>query len=271
MPRGAVLCLSFILLNCLAYAGDLIPKAAWKRGIGQPLTNAGTKKPNLGVIDDGYWQGAPVGGLGAGTFSRTYAGNFSRWHLKTGVHKYETLYANQFAMYQHAEGSPEGVAQVLTADHPKGGALNRWKWDYPVGAGDYYSLYPKSWYDYRWDKFPAHVTLEQFSPILPDNYKESSYPVAVYRWHAENPTDKPVTVSVMLSWANLLGAFRTFGRDFADGQSAGNLNKFVSEPAAGGAIKGIVFDRERPKGTPEEWDGQWVIATQEASGVEVNY
>jgi len=31
--------------------------------------------------------------------------------------------------------------------------------------------------------------LEQFSPILPNNYRESSYPVAVYRWHAENPTD----------------------------------------------------------------------------------
>ena len=56
---------------------------------------------------------------------------------------------------------------------------------------------PKSWYDYKWDKFPAHVVLEQFSPVLPDNYRESSYPVAVYRWHAENPTDQPVTVSVL--------------------------------------------------------------------------
>ena len=105
----------------------------------------------------------PVGGFGAGTFSRTYAGNFSRWHLKAGVHKYETLYANQFAMYQHAEGS-QPIAQVLSTDHPKSGSLKNWQWDYPVGAGDYYSLYPKSWYDYRWEKFPAHVTLEQFSP-----------------------------------------------------------------------------------------------------------
>jgi hypothetical protein len=30
-----------------------------------------------GLIDDGYWQGAPVGGMGAGTFSRSYRGDFS--------------------------------------------------------------------------------------------------------------------------------------------------------------------------------------------------
>src|SRR5579863_7143658 len=101
---GAVLCFLLVLLTCVAYAGDSIPKAAWKRGIGEPLTDAGTKKPNLQIIDDGYAQGAPVGGFGAGTFSRTYAGDFSRWHLKTGVHKYQAVYANQFAMYQAVEG-----------------------------------------------------------------------------------------------------------------------------------------------------------------------
>ena len=197
--RHAVL-LFVVLTSIAALAGDAIPKVAWKRGIGEPLANAGTKKPALdGMIDDGYWQGAPVGGLGAGTFSRTYRGDFSRWHLKGGVHKYETVDANQFAIYEKAEGATEGVAQALLAGHPKGGALSSWKWDYPVGAGNYYALYPKSWYEYRWDKLPANVTLEQFSPVLPDNYRESSYPVAVYRWHAENPTKQNVTVSVLFS------------------------------------------------------------------------
>ena len=171
-------------------ANDEIPKAAWKRPIGAPLANAGTKKPALDTnhIDNGYWQGAPVGGFGAGTFSRTYRGDFARWHMKAGVHKYQTEWANEFAMYQKSEGESEGIAKVLTATHPDNNNLKSWSWDYPVGAGDYYALYPKAWYDYRWDKFPAHVVVEQFSPVLPDNYKETSYPVAVYRWHADNPT-----------------------------------------------------------------------------------
>ena len=70
------------------------------------------------MIDDGYWQGAPVGGFGSGTFSRTYRGDFARWHIKAGVHKYQTVWANQFAMYQKSEGG-DSVAQVLTAAHPE--------------------------------------------------------------------------------------------------------------------------------------------------------
>src|SRR5450631_208935 len=228
-------CISLFCTSVLctppAWAGDAIPKAAWKRGLGLPLENPGGRKPALapGMIDDGYWQGAPVGGFGAGTFSRTYRGDFARWHMKAGVHKYQTVWANQFAMYQKSEGAAEGVAQVLTSAHPENGQLKSWAWDYPVGAGDYYSLYPKSWYDYRWDKFPAHVTLEQFSPVLPDNYRESSYPVAVYRWHAENPTDHAVTVSVLLSWTNMLGWFRDFTTEMHGNMDHGNHNRFVDE------------------------------------------
>jgi non-lysosomal glucosylceramidase len=256
------------LATLSAFGGDTIPKAAWKRAIGLPLDNAGTKKPTLdaGHIDDGYWQGAPVGGFGAGTFSRTYRGDFARWHIKNGVHKYQTVYANQFAMYQKAEGAAEGVAQVLAATHPQG-ELSTWKWDYPVGAGDYYSLYPKSWYDYRWDKFPAHVVLEQFSPILPDNYRETSYPVAVYRWHAENPTARAVTVSVLLSWTNMVGWFRSFSRDLSGGLDAGNRNRLMNQDG----VKGILFDRNRSGAVQDEWDGQFAIAALESPGVEVTY
>jgi non-lysosomal glucosylceramidase len=246
-----------------------IPAAAWKRPLGAPLDNGG-KAQGPGITDDGYWQGVPVGGLGAGTFSRTYRGDFARWHIKAAVHKYQPVYANQFAMYQRSEGDAEGVAQVLMNGHPEDGSLSSWKWDYPVGAGDYYALYPKAWFDYKSKKFPAHVTLEQFSPILPDNYRESSYPVAVYRWHAENPTNKSVTVSVMLSWTNMMGWFRNFTTDFAGTPNQGNHNDYRSEEISGGTMKGIVFNRNRT-GEPNEWDGQFVIAALEAQGVEVSY
>ena len=258
----------------VARSGDDIPKAAWKRAIGAPLEHPGTKKLALdgGHIDDGFWQGAPVGGFGAGTFSRTYRGDFARWHMQGGIHKYQTVCGNQFAMFQKSEGDAEGVAQVLTADHPKDHALGSWKWDYPVGAGDYYALYPKAWFDYRWEKFPAHVVLEQFSPILPDNYKESSYPVAVYRWHAENPTNKRVTVSVLLSWENMLGWFRTFSRDLSGGINAGNFNRASKETlGAAGTMKGIVFDRNHIGAVQDAWDGQWTIAALESPGVDISY
>ena len=155
------------MIAAQAWAGDAIPKAAWRRPLGLPLDKPGvTRVP--GNIDDGYWQGAPVGGFGSGTFSRSYRGDFARWHIKAGVHKYAPVYANQFAMFQQAEGEPQGTARVLMTDHPADKTLSSWQWDYPVGAGEYAALYPKSWYDYKWDQFPAHVVLEQFSPVLPE-------------------------------------------------------------------------------------------------------
>lgn len=162
-------------MACGAQGEDGIPRAAWRRPVGLPLENPGVNR-SPGGIDDGYWQGAPVGGFGAGTFSRSYRGDFTRWHIKAGVHKYQPVYADEFALYERAEGDAAGTAQVLMNGHPDGGELSSWQWDYPVGAGEYAALYPKSWFDYKWKKFPAHVTLEQFSPVLPGNYRESSYP-----------------------------------------------------------------------------------------------
>src|SRR5277367_762582 len=269
-----VIVLLVSLCTVSLWAGDTIPKIAWKRGIGEPLANAGTRKPRLTTLtDDGYWQGAPVGGFGSGTFSRSYRGDFSRWHLKAGIHKYETVYANQFAIYEKSEGASESIAQALLTDHPKDKEeLRSWKWDYPVGAGTYYALYPKSWYDYRWDKLPAHVTLEQFSPVLPNNYRESSYPVAVYRWHADNPTDKPVTVSVLLSWANMVGWLRGTSRTFSEKMSSGNYNSIVSTPLGkSGTMKSVVFDRIRPGDVNDDWDGQFAISSIESPGVEITY
>ncbi|ADV81312.1 GH116 family glycosyl hydrolase [Terriglobus saanensis] len=264
--RSRAFCLVFFLGCLTAFAQDGIPKSAWRRPLGLPLENAGVKRV-AGDIDDGYWQGAPVGGFGAGTFSRSYRGDFARWHIKAGVHKYDVSYANEFAMFQQVEGEATGVAKVLLNDHPKQGELASWSWDYPVGAGEYAALYPKSWYDYRWEKFPAHVTLEQYSPVIPDNYRESSYPTAVYRWHAENPTDKTVTVSVLLSWTNMSGWFRTFTHDFKGAPNQGNYDTYRNEAG----MKGIVFDRSRAGVAPNEWDGQFAIAAMETPGVEVTY
>jgi non-lysosomal glucosylceramidase len=274
--KGIGLPFVLLLLCAAAFAQtkDDIPKAAWKRPLGAPLENPGTKKAGLEPehVDDGYWQGAPVGGFGAGTFSRSYRGDFVRWHIKGGVHKYESVPGNQFAMFQKSEGDTAGVARALMNGHPKNGALRAWQWDYPAGAGDYYALYPKSWFDYRWDKFPAHVVLEQFSPILPDNYKETSYPVAVYRWHAENPTNKRVTVAVLLSWENMIGWFRTYRRDLSDAMNEGNFNHMKSEAlGANQTMQGIVLDRNHLGKITEEWDGQFAIASVAEPGVELSY
>ena len=251
-------------------ASDQIPAVAWRRPIGQPLANPGTKKPELPIIDDGYWQGAPVGGFGAGTFSRTYRGNFERWHVKAGIHKYQNVPADQFAVFVQPEGGA-ATAQVLSTQKPEDNALSSWNWTYPVGAGDYAALYPKSWFAYKNPQLPVTLTLEQFSPILPDNYKESSYPVAVYNWYATNPGKEKVTVSILFSWTNMVGWFRDPTHGFPAALNSQNIDLYKSEAIKGGTMQGIVFDRVRHEPVSEEWDGQFAIASLAGNGVEITY
>ncbi|HET9741573.1 MAG TPA: non-lysosomal glucosylceramidase [Terriglobales bacterium] len=262
-----------MLLTPPLSADDHIPRAAWRIGIGVPPAHPGGRKPELspqGNIDDGYWQGAPVGGFGAGTFSRSYRGNFERWHIKPGVDKYENVPANQFAVFTQVEGE-KPFAQVLSTGKPAGGQLSSWNWTYPAGAGEYAALYPKSWFAYRSPQLPIMLTLEQFSPVLPNNYKESSYPVALYNWYAENPGSKPVTVSILFSWTNMVGWFRDQTRGFSGAINDQDKNIYRTEQTQNGTMQGMVFDRLRTEPVTEEWDGQFAIASLSSPGVEITY
>ena len=270
--QGCLLSALVFLLAPAARPGDDIPKAAWKRSLGAPLENPGTKKPALPIIDDGYWQGAPVGGFGAGTFSRTYRGDFARWHLQGGVHKYRIHHRQSVRDVSKIRRRPGRYRPGFDQRSPQRCGAKFMEMGLSRRRGRLCRLYPKAWFDYRWEKFPAHVYVEQFSPILPDNYKETSYPIAVYRWHAENPTKHRVTVSVLLSWENMLGWLRSTAHDFSGAINAGNFNRSANESlGADGAMKGIVFDRNHIGEVKEAWDGQLAIAALESPGVEVSY
>ncbi len=224
------LCVQILTMGALLHAapavlrGQQIPEAAWSRGLGEPLANAGIAKEK-GFIDDGYYQGAPLGGFGAGSIGRSYRGDFVRWHLKVGVHKSLSVTPNVFAAFQQSDGAPP-AAVVLQAGRPANKTdLAAWNWDYPVGAGTYSALFPKAWYDYQYNRFPVHLVCEQFSPVIAGNYKETSYPVGVFVWHAKNSSDKPATVSILFSWTNMVGWSAEFSRSLNTAFGAGTSTR----------------------------------------------
>ncbi|MBZ5514928.1 MAG: glucosylceramidase [Acidobacteriia bacterium] len=261
----------FVAFVVPSISAQQIPEAAWSRGIGESLDNPGVTKVR-GNIDEGYWQGVPLGGFGSGSIGRTYRGDFARWHLKTGVHKYQSIASNVFAAFEQSEGGPP-QAVVLRAGKPEGAvALSAWNWSYPTGAGKYYALFPKAWFDYESPAFPVHLTCEQFSPVLPNNYKETSYPVGVFVWHAKNTSDKPAKVSVLFSWTNMVGWFSEFNGYLNLGLGSGTYNKPQWEKLApGGMMRGLVFDRVRSGPAETDADGQFAIAALEDPDVKISY
>ncbi len=221
------------------------PACAFDRPIGEKLLDYGHAFP-AGIMDGTAEASAcPVGGIGAGSFERTMSGNFRTWFLKPGWTVDDTVWADQFHVW--VRSGSRTSAQTLSVDAPKGGELASWKWNYPSGRGSYYALFPKSGFTY--DKnadLPVKLAVVQFSPIIPDNYKETSYPVAVYKWIVENPSSRPVEVSLLLTWENMVGweakAPDPIGQPalFAWDRSTAGLR---NERAEEGAAKGIVFRR----------------------------
>src|SRR5207247_1730781 len=121
-------------------------------------------------------------------------------------------------------------------------------WDPKVRPGNtYHALYPKAWFHYTdLSTHGLELVQEQFSPFLPGNYKESSYPVGVFRWKAVNHSKEKLTVTLMFTWENTIGWWTnalpetsTSGDDppkYAArwGESEGNFNEYREEKVAAG-------------------------------------
>ncbi|NJS09310.1 MAG: bile acid beta-glucosidase [Microcoleus sp. CSU_2_2] len=285
-----------------------IPPHTWKRPIGLGWDNPYTVR-YASNLDDGPWHGMPLGGFGAGCIGRSSRGDFNLWHIDGGEHIFRSLPACQFSVFEETQGKKQAYA--LCTEPPTDGSLSSWKW-YPNegssatdfvtdvtdvmdgkqkaeergeranSSGTYHALYPRSWYVYE-NVFHAQLSCEQFSPILPHNYQESSYPVAMFEWVAHNPTDAPITLSIMLTWENTVGWFtnankspevkvRDDGSPAYDYQprwreSGGNFNLLVEDfHRIGCVMTRLTADEEAQEG-----DGQWAIATITNPAVEVFY
>jgi non-lysosomal glucosylceramidase len=295
-----------------------IPPQAWKRPIGLGWDNPYTVR-YASNLDDGPWHGMPLGGFGAGCIGRSPRGDFNLWHIDGGEHIFRNLPACQFSVFEETKGKKQAYA--LCTQAPTDGSLSSWKWYPNEGrrkkeegssvtdfvadvtdrrnqedakweedegtedlnySGTYHALYPRSWFVYE-NVFQAQLSCEQFSPIWSHNYQESSYPVAIFEWVAHNPTDAPITLSIMLTWQNTVGWFtnankspevkvRDDGSPVYDYQprweeSGGNLNLLVEDFHRIGCVMTRLSASEEAK----EGEGQWAIATITNPAVEVFY
>lgn len=294
-----------------------IPVCAWSRPIGLGWTQPYTVRYPSN-IDDGPWHGMPLGGFGAGCIGRSSKGDFNLWHIDGGEHLFQTFSACQFSVFEQSES--EGAlpqAYALCTEAAIDGSLSEWRW-YPgseageerreeqgereeepkiknpiskvsnskvSNSGEYFALYPRSWFVYR-NVFQAKLTCEQFSPVWAGNYQESSYPIAVFEWTAHNPSDRLLTLSIMLTWQNMVGWFtnaekspevkvRDDGSPVYEyrpkiGESFENFNRWIQQQDC----VGCVMDRLRVGGAKaeqktvetEEGMGRWAILTDPTIG-----
>ncbi|MFN9629059.1 MAG: GH116 family glycosyl hydrolase [Cyanobacteriota bacterium] len=258
---------------------------SWRHPVGAGWENPYTVR-YASNLDDGPNHGMPLGGLGAGCIGRAPDGTFNLWHLDGGEHWFGVLPDCQFALFED-DGQSQQAHALATAplrddsrtvpagSEGESAPLPAWQW-LPEGGGTYAARFPLSSTHYD-GLGRAQVSCEAFSPILPGDYRRTSYPVAVFVWTLRNPTNQPLTLSLLASWRNTCGWFTNtdpaaevhFRDDGspehryapAIGRSEGQRNRLVDQPG----LKGIVLEGgERPLASlPREGEGQWCLAVPE--------
>ncbi|MCI0345534.1 MAG: hypothetical protein L0221_08840, partial [Chloroflexi bacterium] len=202
------------------------------------------------MIDDGPWAGVPIGGIGAGSIGRTQRGDFARWHLRIGEHRFESSPVDGFAAWVGSETG--AVARVLRTTPPPAG----WGPPLAIGSGTYRALFPRSWFEFGAPALPIRIIEEQLSPVTPGDDAAASLPVGTFELELENPVPVAVDASVLLAWSDpLADALAVDGR-----RPARRVEPFDLDGAAG-----VAFVAE----PGAELAGSFAIAALAGEGLEI--
>ncbi len=219
-------------------------------------------------------KGIPLGGLGGGTITRGFRGDFNRWQLQPGITRFDNVQADQFSLFAQRPGK-SAQTQVLNPRQPNSSYLDAWQWGLPAQKGTYHALFPFAWTVYE-DPLPGlRLTSKQISPFIPHNYDVSSTPAGVFVWTLENTADTPVTVALMFSFQN--------GTGTPNDRAGGHSNHAFHHPTSSGDMIGIEFRHIHRQPKPLE-AGQklaeqgkfedpltFAISTLATTGVEASY
>uniref|UniRef100_A0A3B4AZ32 Non-lysosomal glucosylceramidase n=1 Tax=Periophthalmus magnuspinnatus TaxID=409849 RepID=A0A3B4AZ32_9GOBI len=174
--------------------------------------------------------GVPLGGIGGGTITRGWRGEFCRWQLNPGMYTYKTVTANQFTVCLR-RGGQTLYQQVLSVERPP--TLQGWNWGYCGEYAFYHALYPRAWTVYHLPGQNVTLTCRQVSPVIPHDYKDSSLPAAIFVWDIENKNDYDLEVSIMVTVVN--------GSGHKSDKSGGHWNEPFHLEKEGEAVSGVLL------------------------------
>jgi uncharacterized protein (DUF608 family) len=156
-----------------------------------------TVQPETAVVsDERLPSGVPLGGLGAGKVELFTDGTFGNLTLNNNWERpIPELPGSFFAL--RARSGKADTARVLAL---------RSHYGFPSVSGvRYQGLFPKAQLRFSDPDLPLDVSLLAYSPLVPQNVKDSSLPAAGFTFTLSNPGSAPVEATLAFSWENALG------------------------------------------------------------------
>ncbi|GLU08723.1 hypothetical protein SLE2022_256190 [Rubroshorea leprosula] len=191
-------------------------------------------------------QGVPVGGMGSGSISRGFRGEFRQFQITPGTCDASPVMANQFSIFITRDGGNKKYASVLAPGQHEGlgkandHGISSWGWNLSGQHSTYHALFPRAWTIYDGEPDPdLKVSCRQISPFIPHNYKDSSLPAAVFVYTLVNTGKERAKVSLLFTWANSIGGISHLSGDH------------VNEPFIGeDGVSGVLLHHKTAKGNP---------------------
>ncbi|CAD6199979.1 unnamed protein product [Caenorhabditis auriculariae] len=145
-------------------------------------------------------------GIGCGSIGTDYRGAFGRFSLLPGIKEQMTpnVKADNFIVTLHSLEGALIYQSLLSCAKFRRGELSSWQTMNPKNIR-YRGLYPRAWREFRLDETGVTIVCEQLSPVIVNNYEDSSLPVTNFKFHVINETHKPLKVSITFTFRNGTG------------------------------------------------------------------
>ncbi|KAF2563866.1 hypothetical protein F2Q70_00017315 [Brassica cretica] len=154
--------------------------------------------------------------LAPGSIGRSYKGEFQQFKLFPKVCEEAPILTNQFSVFVSRPGGVN-YSTVLCATSPESVngrtedlGIESWDWKKKGDKSTYHALYPRSWTVFNEPDPKLRIVSRQVSPFIPNNYKESSFPVSVFAFTATNLGKEEATVTLLFTWENSVGGASGF-------------------------------------------------------------
>ncbi|KAH9680922.1 non-lysosomal glucosylceramidase [Citrus sinensis] len=191
-------------------------------------------------------QGVPLGGMGSGSISRGFRGEFRQWQIVPGTCEPSPVMANQFSIFISRDGGNKHYASVLAPGQHEGlgkagdQGIDSWGWNLSGQHSTYHALFPRAWTIYDGEPDPElKISCRQISPFIPHNYRDSSLPTAVFVYTLVNTGKDRAKVSLLFTWANSIGGISHLSGDH------------VNEPFLGDdGVSGVLLHHKTARGNP---------------------
>ena len=152
--------------------------------------------PMSGIVhSESLASGVPLGGIGAGTFQLLTDGTIAQAAIANNWnHPLQKAPGCFAAIWTRTQTRTTARVLALTSAY-----------QLPTAARlDYEGLFPQAMLAFPDPALPVQTSLLAFSPLVPFDLKNSSFPAAAYVLRLKNPAATPIEISVALSWESLL-------------------------------------------------------------------